>query len=115
MEDKWFIFMEDDCLHFHRSWTGGGIYKVFLLKNGETYKVNKAVVNSGLSSLESDGIEYQADLLNFLINNLLLGKNEPLPMPPVLPKEKIKGVYQHHVSGTGYPELKPKKPWWKFW
>ena len=32
MEEKWFIFLEDDWLYFHRSWTGYGIYKAQLLK-----------------------------------------------------------------------------------
>ena len=25
MEDKWYIYFENDCLYFHRSWTGFGI------------------------------------------------------------------------------------------
>lgn len=29
MDDKWFIFMEKDILHFHRSWTGFCIYEVY--------------------------------------------------------------------------------------
>ena len=28
MEDKWFIFMENGILYFHRSWTGVCIYQV---------------------------------------------------------------------------------------
>jgi len=28
MEDKWFIFLEDDWLYLHRSWTGTCVYKV---------------------------------------------------------------------------------------
>ncbi|MGQ9643783.1 MAG: hypothetical protein ACUVT3_08005 [Ignavibacterium sp.] len=26
MEDKWFVFHDNDWLYFHRSWTGFGIY-----------------------------------------------------------------------------------------
>jgi len=26
IEDKWFIYWEDDTLFFHRSWTGNCIY-----------------------------------------------------------------------------------------
>jgi ADP-ribosyl-[dinitrogen reductase] hydrolase len=32
MEDKWFIFYENDWLYFHRSWTGFGLYKAQLIK-----------------------------------------------------------------------------------
>lgn len=36
MEEKWFMFFEDDWLYFHRSWTGKGIFKakVIALQNG---------------------------------------------------------------------------------
>jgi len=27
MEDKWFIYYEQGFLHFHRSWTGHGLFK----------------------------------------------------------------------------------------
>jgi ADP-ribosyl-[dinitrogen reductase] hydrolase len=27
MEDKWFIYYEKGFLHFHRSWTGHGLFK----------------------------------------------------------------------------------------
>jgi hypothetical protein len=28
MEDKWFIFFEDNWLYFHRSWTGFCLFKI---------------------------------------------------------------------------------------
>ncbi|MGB6299866.1 MAG: hypothetical protein WBF90_27350 [Rivularia sp. (in: cyanobacteria)] len=30
MEDKWFIYLEDNWLYFHRSWSGFCIFKVRL-------------------------------------------------------------------------------------
>jgi hypothetical protein len=30
MEDHWFIFAEDDVVHFHRSWTGAEVYALRL-------------------------------------------------------------------------------------
>ena len=32
MEDKWFIYYENEWLNFHRSWTGNGMYKAKLNK-----------------------------------------------------------------------------------
>lgn len=32
MEDKWFIYFENDWLFFHRSWTGNCIYQAHILK-----------------------------------------------------------------------------------
>lgn len=33
MEDKWFIYFEDNTLNFHRSWTGNKIYQVNFTKS----------------------------------------------------------------------------------
>jgi 8-oxo-dGTP pyrophosphatase MutT (NUDIX family) len=45
MEDKWFIFFENDWLNFHRSWTGYCIYRLRLEPDGECYRVAEAWVN----------------------------------------------------------------------
>lgn len=29
-EQRWFVFLEDGVLHFHRSWTGNAAYRIFL-------------------------------------------------------------------------------------
>jgi ADP-ribosylglycohydrolase len=41
MEDKWFIFYENDWLFFHRSWTGFGIFKAQLIKEQEGYAIKE--------------------------------------------------------------------------
>ncbi len=45
MEDKWFTYLEDDWLYFHRSWTGFCIYQVSLKQIGDNYIVGEAWVN----------------------------------------------------------------------
>ena len=113
MEDKWFIYFEGDTLYLHRSWTGQPVYKVLLDTNGEQAKVREAHVSSAVGKSDLD---YHARLLDFLISNLLLGKRKPFPMPAQL-KEPMPGVFQHHISGTGYNQSKPPpgKKWWQFW
>ena len=32
MEDKWFVYHDQDSLYFHRSWTSDGVYKAKLTK-----------------------------------------------------------------------------------
>jgi hypothetical protein len=40
MEDKWFIYCENDCLHFHRSWTGEEWYRAQIIDvNNESCRV----------------------------------------------------------------------------
>jgi len=39
MEDKWFIFLENNVLFFHRSWTGVCIYEAHLDNNHSVKEV----------------------------------------------------------------------------
>jgi hypothetical protein len=106
MEDKWFIFMERDWLYFHRSWTGTCIYQIRLAREGERYVVTEALTNRKEEQYRETNNEHDSALLGFLIDNLLLGKQTPFPLPNDLSEDTPTGVYQHHVSGTGYPEVK---------
>jgi hypothetical protein len=41
MEDKWFIYFENEWLYFHRSWTGNGMYKAKLNKQTDGYSITE--------------------------------------------------------------------------
>jgi hypothetical protein len=45
MDDKWFIYPEDDWLHIHRNWTGYCIFQVRLEKFEDGYSIAEAWVN----------------------------------------------------------------------
>ncbi|MFZ1039971.1 MAG: hypothetical protein WCA79_07115 [Anaerolineales bacterium] len=47
---------------------------------------------------------YDIELLSFLIDNFLLGKNKSFPIPSNLPKNLTSGV-----SGSAHPEAKTSK------
>jgi len=46
MEDKWFIFYEEPCLHFHRSWTGDAIFAVRWKVTPKEAQVVEVLVNA---------------------------------------------------------------------
>lgn len=100
MEDKWFIFLEDDMLYLHRSWTGQGVFKVDFKVEEAGVSVAAAVMTPG-GYLGTPG--YNARILGFLIDNLLLDRNTEFPRPASM-DEPAPGVFQHMVSGTGYKE-----------
>jgi len=102
MEDKWFVFMEDDTLFFHRSWSGVCIYEVHLNREHE---ISGAWVNRDISQYQEKDIDYDGKLLTFLIENLMLGNNLPFPVPNNYQDDLPKGVIQHSFSGTGYSEI----------
>ena len=53
MEDKWFIFLEDDVLYFYRSWTGNCIYQLSLRRKlVAMISSTTPTADSGLSSEE---------------------------------------------------------------
>jgi len=41
MEDKWFIFFENDILYFHRSWTGYGVFKAKFTRENNEYIIKE--------------------------------------------------------------------------
>lgn len=105
MQDKWFIFLEDDHLFFHRSWTGHCMHQLRLETREQAYAVAEAWVNREPAQYRNTDDEYDVALLRFLTDGLLLGQDRSFPLPRGLPKHLPEGVYQHHVTGTAYPEI----------
>lgn len=116
MEDKWFIYFEAPFLYLHRSWTGQPVYRLKFVVQEAGATVEEALWSDELANSTKEERSYQALLIDFLISNLLLGRRKPFPKP-VGVREPAAGIYQHHVSGTGYREVAvgKKKPWWKLW
>ena len=79
MEDKWFIFLKDDRLYLHRSWTGYCIYKLRFEKTAEGHKVSETWVNRNPKQYKETSDKYNTVLLRYLIERLLLCKKVPFP------------------------------------
>jgi hypothetical protein len=116
MEDKWVIYYDRPYLFFHRSWTGQPVYRIELGIASGNVEVIEALWSKDLADAGNADMKYQAQVLDFLVSNLLLGEHKPFPRPAGL-KELLPGLYQHHVAGTGYAEVStpPSKSWWKWW
>jgi hypothetical protein len=72
MEDKWFIYFENDWLYFHRSWTGNGIFKVEIIKEkgdveDREYKIKEFYVERNKEIYNNENDEYDLDVLLQLI------------------------------------------------
>lgn len=113
MEDKWFIYFAGGDLCFYRSWTGEAVYRLTLAAEGDEFAVTKALCS--VAVLDNSTAEYEAELVDFLIHNLMLGAEKPFPVPEGV-TVPAPSIYQHVISGTGYAEITvTHKPWWKFW
>ena len=80
MDSRWFIFLENNVLYIHRSWTGMGIYEVHFEKEGDLYKVSEAWVSEAEHRYKNTGDGYTERFLLFLIEYTLLG-NSDAPYP----------------------------------
>lgn len=98
-EDKWFIYLEDEWLHVHRSWTGTCVFQLQIVPFEDGYQAVKAVVNRDPSQYKGTDEEYDVALISYLIDHLLLGRFVPFPMPRHLSDED-KAVHKRHVMGT---------------
>ncbi len=78
-EDKWFIFLEGDNLRFHRSWTGVCIYEVRVERLADGARLTDAWVNRDPEQYRGDDDEYDARMLRFLVDRLLLGRVGTFP------------------------------------
>lgn len=104
MEDKWFIFWEDDILYLHRSWTGHCIYQVTFQRAHHGYEVSQALVAADPRIYNRPADGYDVHLLDFLIHGLLLHEGVKFPVPAGIARWPDRGLYQHHIAGAAFPE-----------
>lgn len=79
MEDKWFIYWQDDALYFHRSWTGFCIYVVRFAVEGNSFRVVEADVNRDPEQYGETDDARDAKMISFLIDLLLLRQRGDYP------------------------------------
>lgn len=72
MQDKWFIFFENDWLFFHRSWTGYGIYKAKIININEKFYTNEFFVERNKEKYQNKDIDMDINAFKKLITNFLL-------------------------------------------
>jgi hypothetical protein len=100
MEDKWFIFLEEPWLFFHRSWTGTCIYALRLRADGDGFAVEEAWVNRAPEEYRETDDAYDTKVLAFLVDRLLLGLDVPFPLREHVDPAKA-SMFIHSVVGNG--------------
>jgi len=78
MEDKWFIYFEDDWLYFHRSWTGQGIFKARLLEIDGEKVIDLFYVEGDPEQNKNTNDELSKEIFIYLIGRGLLKRAMPL-------------------------------------
>ena len=101
MEDKWFIYIDEDWMHLHRSWTGFCIYQVRLERIDDEYMIAEASVNRDPNQYTGADTAHDARLLVFLIDRLLLGKDVPFPTRDARSSDLDDAIKMWHTVGRG--------------
>lgn len=79
VDDRWFIYLDDDWLAIHRSWTGHCLYRVRFAREADRYRIVEAWANRDLAQFRrADDAEDVADILR-LVEVLLLGRPYLVP------------------------------------
>lgn len=81
MEDKWFIYFEENWLYVHRSWTGDCIFQVKFVQSYDRYLIGQAWMSTGDVLSVVRNYDDDIAMLLWLIDNLLLEKETPFPRP----------------------------------
>jgi hypothetical protein len=87
MEDKWFIYWQDDTLFFHRSWTGFCVYVAhFHCIEGE-WRLVGAEVNGDPEQYHLSSDHQETKMINYLIDLLLLRREVSFPSEGCSPED----------------------------
>ncbi len=100
MEDKWFIFCENNYIYFHRSWTGHCIYIAeYRELSNDDFEIFKLTINRNLEQYTQDDDDYDKELFNYLFDSLLLDKKVPFPSVNLGSEEENK-LIKHVLVGN---------------
>jgi hypothetical protein len=106
MEEKWFIYYEDGWLYLHRSWTGALIYWIKL----DGSPLGARVVESDQTEYKQTDIEYDRQILDYLIRRILLKQEAEIPNMKKVNSSLSQRIFHHSILGNISEKLKKKKP-----
>ncbi|WP_420628293.1 hypothetical protein [Candidatus Leptofilum sp.] len=97
-DDKWFIYLEDEWLYFHRSVSGSCIFQLQIVSDENGYVPDVLLVNQDPRQYRSLSDEYDVALVAYLIDAILLGRFAPFPQPEQFSQDDH-ARHQQHVMG----------------
>lgn len=88
MEDKWFVYWQDDTLFFHRSWTGICVYMVRFAAESFGHRMIEATVNRDPQQYKETSDQRDAEIISYLIDVLLLQRDAAFPSDEPSPETR---------------------------
>ena len=98
-QDKWFIYYDAPWLAFHRSQTGTCVFQLRVEPDDDHFRAPILRVNRDVSQYRNQNDEYDVELMAYLIDRFLLGRNNvPLPLPRGV-HQRHRAAHERHVVG----------------
>lgn len=67
MEDHWFMYCDDSCIRYYRSWTGMCVFEARYVRSGELYMIDSVTYNPAISDMGVPGKVSAMCLFRYLI------------------------------------------------
>lgn len=79
LDDKWFIFIEENIMFIYNSRAGTCIYQIIFQKSDDHYEIINVLVNRDPKEYINTNEIYDLHQVDFIIDWFLLGKSVPFP------------------------------------
>jgi hypothetical protein len=103
-QDKWFIFYEANWLYFHRATSGSCIFQLRVEPNDDHLIAPYVHVNRDPTQYRTIDDNYDVEMMAYLIDRYLFGRNTPFPTPSRFNKHH-KAAHAEHVIGQVPPAV----------
>ncbi|MGB1249958.1 MAG: hypothetical protein ACPG8W_04950 [Candidatus Promineifilaceae bacterium] len=97
-KDKWFLYYYKGWLNIHRAASGSCIFKLQITPKDDHYVAPIVVANRQKKQYKSVNDDYDVQLMAYLIDRYLLGRNPRFPTPGRMNRHH-KQAHQTHVIG----------------
>ena len=114
MEEKWFIYVDDEWIHFHRSWTGFELYRARHVQRGPMRVILGVEHETDPEIYDSRDPDYERGMVRWLTRGLILEQHwVDFPHFPHS-SDAAKAVTMWHVGGSAAfePALVPDDDTW---
>jgi len=71
MDERWFMYVEEDWIYLHRSWTGFCIFKAKLEIQMDGYTITMLCINRNPDQYKSTNIEADINEFHSVLNSLI--------------------------------------------
>jgi hypothetical protein len=95
-DEKWDIYIYDDCLYFVKSWTGELVYKAFARAN----KDNVIIYKIEFEETDLADKSFAASNVHFLVTTQILKGVLPHRVPTNLKTDMEIAIYSFHIFGN---------------